>query len=105
MAIVITAPPPGSPIGPFDDVVMTVSANGPALKRAVLTFELPGLGRSEQVHDGTAFVAPYQGSLRTSYTNGMFTGFEYRVRRDRGWPDGPICHCVAFDTAGGEAIL
>lgn len=105
MAITITAPAAGLLIGRDEDVQLFVTADAPALKRAVITFEFPGLGVSEQVHDGTSFRPPYQHSLRTSYTAGMQNGFQFIVRRDHGWQDGPVVHVVAYDTAGGEAIL
>ena len=52
MAITITAPPAGSPLAPFDFVEVYVVATTTPLERVVLWMELPGLGRSELVHDG-----------------------------------------------------
>ena len=103
--ITITAPPPGTPIQPFDDLQVYVRATPPALERAVIFLDFPGLGRSELVHNGTQYFAPYGGSLRQAFTDIFGTGFQFTIRRDHGWPDGPIVRVVAYDVAGGEVIL
>ncbi len=112
MAITIVAPPPEQPIARNEDLQVFITASAPALKRAVITLEFPGLGRSEQVNNSAAalpavsgYQAPYLASLRVPYTDGTGTGFQFIIRRDFGWPDNPIVHVVAYDTAGGEAIL
>lgn len=105
MAITITAPPPELPIARTQDIEIFIRADSPPLERAVVTMDLPGLGRSEQVHNGSIFKSPYTTSLREPYTDSYGTGFHYVVRRDHGWPDGPVVRVVAYDTAGGEAIL
>jgi hypothetical protein len=105
MAITITVPPPGQVIGRFEDLNAYVRATAPPLKRAVLSAQFPGAGRTEEIHDGDNFLPPYSGSLRQPYTDGSGTGFQYLIRRAAGWPDGPVIHVVAYDTAGGEAIV
>lgn len=105
MAITIAVPPAGLPITPFQDLAVTVVANAPALKRATVSVNFPGYGRTEVVHDGFDFLPPYAASLRVPYTSGAGTGFQYTIRRDLGWIDGPIVHVLAFDTAGGEAYV
>lgn len=105
MAITITAPPPDQLITRNQDIEVFIRANAPPLERAVVTMDLPGLGRSEQVHDGADFKPPYLASLRAPYTDSYGTGFQYIIRRDFGWPDGPVVRVVAYDTAGGQQIL
>jgi len=105
MAITITVPPVGVVITRFQDLNAYVRATPPVLKRAVLSAQFPGLGRTEEIHDGSNFLPPYGGSLRQPYTDGAGTGFQYLIRRAAGWPDGPVIHVVAYDVAGGEAIV
>lgn len=105
MAITITAAPPLQPIKPNEDTKAYVRATAPALERAVISLQFPGRGVTELVWDGAAFMPPYQQSLRTPYVDVFGTGFEWTVRRDHGWPDGFIVKVVAYDVAGGEAIL
>lgn len=105
MAITIVAPPAGARIGRGDDLQVFVTADTPALKRAVLLLEFPGLGVTEEVHDGSQFKAPYLGSRQAPYSAVSGAGFQYVVRRDGGWPDGPTVRCIAYDTAGGDQIL
>ena len=105
MAITITAAPPLEPIKPFDDTKVYVRATAPALERALVSLQFPGRGVSELVWDGFDFMAPYQQSLRTPYSDAFGNGFEWTIRRDHGWPDGFVVKVVAYDVAGGEAVL
>lgn len=103
--ITITAAAPLQPIKPFDDTAVYVRATPPALERAVISLQFPGRGVTELVWDGAAFMPPYQNSLQSPYSDAFGTGFEWTVRREHGWPDGFIVKVVAYDVAGGEAIL
>lgn len=103
--ITITAPAPGVLIRPDQDIDVYIRANAPALERAVVSVELPGAGRTEVVWSGMAYTPPYTESLITPFTDGFGAGFHFKVRRTYGWPDGPVVRVVAYDVAGGEAIL
>ena len=103
--ITITAPAPGVLIRPDQDIDVYVRALAPALERAVVSVELPGAGRTEVVWSGVGYVPPYTGSLITPFTDAFGSGFHFKVRRTYGWPDGPVVRVVAYDVAGGEAIL
>lgn len=101
--ITIVVPSPTLVITRFSDVEVYVTADSPALKRAIVSAEFPGTGRTEVVYDGAAFKAPYLGSLREAFTNGPQTGFRFLIRRDQGWVDAPTPRVRAYDTAGGDA--
>jgi len=103
--ITITAPAPGVLIAPNQDLDVYVRATPPALERAVISVNLPGTGRTEVVWSGSTYLPPYTGSLSTPFTDFFGTGYHFKIRRTNGWPDGPIVHVVAYDVAGGEAIL
>lgn len=105
MAITITAPQPNTPIRRDEDVQIFIVANVNALKRAVLAVEFPGLGRTEQIHNGTAFLSPFTAGLKQSYSDVNGAGFQYLVRRTGGWPDNPLFRIVAYDVAGGESVI
>lgn len=105
MSITVTAPPPNLPIEPYDDIPVFVRATAPALKRVVISVEFPGAGRTEQVANNSELYPPYDASLRQPFTDAFGTGFSYTIRRQNGWPDGPIIRVVAYDTAGGEVIV
>lgn len=103
--ITITAPAPGVLIAPNQDLDVYVRATPPALERTVVSVSLPGTGRTEVVWSGSAFVAPYSESLASAFTDAFGVGYHFKIRRKYGWPDGPVVRVVAYDVAGGEAIL
>jgi hypothetical protein len=107
MSIRITAPKDVDPINRSADLSVYVTASGVPLERVVIFLIFPGLGVSEMViFDSTIlFLPPYQGSLVTPYTDMYGTGYQYAIRRDGGWPDGPNVRVVAYDTAGGEQLF
>lgn len=105
MAITVTAPPPSLPIGPYEDLSVFVRATPPALKRVVISAEFPGAGRTEQIANNATLSPPYDSSLRQPFTDAFGTGFSYTIRRQNGWPDGPVIRVVAYDTAGNEVIV
>jgi hypothetical protein len=93
------SPAPGVAITAQTPVGLDVTDNAGALRRVLLGVLFTATGITELVHDGDAFVGPYQNA---SARDPIAGGFRYSLLRDGGWPSSPTVRVFAFDVAGNE---
>lgn len=103
--ITIVSSPDVAAVTRQQDLLVFVTANAPALQRAIVVIYYAGLGTSELVYTGRVFKPSYTGSRAAPYSDMSGTGLQMVIRRDGGWPDNPLVRVVAYDVAGGEATF
>ena len=103
MAVTIVAAPDISAATRQQDLQVFVTANAPALQRAVVLIYFAGLGVTELVYTGQVFKPSYTGSRAAPYTDISGTGLQLVIGREGGWPDNPFVRVLAYDMAGGAA--
>lgn len=101
-------PNTGATIAPADTLIVTVFDNDQieeALPFGVAIYaNYPTLSRTELVYDGSAFAAPYSGSV-VETTPAPGQTIEYTVGRTPGWTSHPLTLLVvAYDVAGNQKL-
>ena len=93
------SPSPGAAIETNDPIVVDVVDEDTA-DLSVFLFAALSNGAQEVVWDGSAFALYYSGSTRAAIAN----GYRYTIRRNAGWPNGPVSiKANAIDDTGGIA--
>ena len=83
----------------YQAISFTVADTSPGLRNVVVTARYGNDRRTFVVHDGTSFVAPFDGfSTRT----GTAASYAYSIRPDGGWPGAPTIAIDAVDQAGNR---
>ncbi len=93
------SPAVGSTVNEADPIFFDVTDDSGQFASIIVAIKQGG--RTEQVHDGSTFLAPY---LDLSSRSNKLGGFRYRVRRTGGWIDTVVQSVSAVDSSGNVAV-